>query len=162
MRFHIEVLAIHIKEHGGIAHEGCLMHVDIYAVVGLHQHRGLDGVSSCALCFGVTGVAVEGFGKIGESGFGEEIFVCVIVSGDTIELMVAGEIEFGQLIFHCKIIGAFLHGEFITESETVIEKTEAHNHLPFGLILCLRGLEIDCHFAEMVAYGGIFTPYGLP
>ena len=173
MSLHTLGLSVHVEQHGRIASQGSLVEADVERgrIGCLEQHRGLDSGAAGALGLGVTAVVVQRIGQTAESGFGEQVFIRVVVAGDAVQGVVAGEIELGVLATHGQIVVARLHGELIAESQAVIEQAEAHSHSATGLLggLCrvLTGSngifgQVHGQFLEVVAHGGVFAPHRFP
>ena len=72
--------------------------------------------------------------------------------------MVSRHRKFGALVGYYEIDQIGLYGKLIAESQTVVEETEAYDHATVALRLAQRYAK----FVVVVAYRGLFAPYGLP
>ena len=137
------------------------MEIDIQAVVPFQHQRRLEDQVSLRLCL-ITFVckALEGklLPEVADSGSGVGEFVGVIVSRHAEAEVITAKIEFSQFLFYLKDVQGRLLGKFITETESVIEKTEAYAENPSAAFLG----ECDEKFIVVVANLCIFAPYRIP
>ena len=151
---------IHIQKHGGVVHQRGLMDVDVQPVIGPQHQRSLHGQP--ALGPGLVGLLVQSalylILQTGYPGSGVCKLVGVVISGNAVGQMVAGEVELGLLPAQGQIVQMLLLGNLIAEAQSVVEEAEAHGHHTAGLLL----LQSQGHFMKMVPHLGIFTPHRTP
>ena len=152
-------LRIQFEVHARVVEKGCLVDVDIQAVVSAHLEGCLHSVHRI---WSLRIVRVHCLRHLlcdlRETALGEVIFLSVIVTRHPPCCVVTGEGELCHLLLDHEVAEVLLIRELVAESETVVIETEADGHLLVG-----RGLhEVHEELVVVVADLCLLTPYGLP
>ena len=93
-----------------------------------------------------------------QTGYGILILLRIVIAWNPERCVIATHSEFRQFILDHEISQPLLLRELITETETIIEKTETYGHPFIGSSLH----QIDSQFVIMVANLRLLAPYRLP
>ena len=139
--------------HTRVVYQGCLVDVDVEAVVGLELQGGLHSGGAEELVGGVALGHLVGHGRnLREAADVVAVFLGVVVSGYPVCGMVAGHRELGEFLADHEIDQIGLLGEFVAEAEAVVINAEAHYHMHSVVV------EGDGEFVVVVAYVGFLSP----
>ena len=154
------VLVVEVEVHGGIVDQGCLVDVDIQAVLRLHLQGGLDsrlGEVGHGRVGPVDGIMETG-ADLGEAALLGLLLLRVVVARQPPGCMVASHGKLRVLLLDDEIDEAVLLGELIAEAHAVVIDAEADVHLASCVVLG----ETDEELVVVIADSGRLAPDGLP
>ena len=148
-------LPVDEKMHARIVHKGCLVDIHIIALVALHLEGCLDSA------FAEESLGIIAPHVVHEIGFdlAQTADFIFILLGIEIPRNPPGGVvgchgELGKLFFDNEVDKIATLREFVTEAESVVEKTETDVQKPGCFLLD----EMDQKLVVMVAYRGFLSP----
>ena len=139
---------VQIEVHAGIIHQCSLMDIHIEPLVSLHLERSLH---TCHRERSLRRIAAKRTLHPGldfaKAGHGILILLRIVITWNPERRVIATHSELRQFILDYEISHILLLRELITETETIIEKTEAYGHPLIGSSL----YQTDSQFVIMIA-----------
>ena len=145
--------------HGREVDQRRLVEIDVESVVGFQLQGGLHAGGRKGRLREIVGDRpAHVSADLREARAGVVILLGVVVAGDPPGGMVPRHGELRALVGDDEVDQIGLYGEFVAESEPVVEEPEADGHPAVALRLAER----DAEFVVVVADRGLLAPDGLP